>query len=218
MEHVVENYGLSHIGIQIFGYLDNQSLVKSRLVAKSWMDLIDQKLLESRKRSWTWKKEKLEVLEQNHMDFYETLPHWKSVNKHFRQNRSVEDTRKFIEIMESYFRRYENIYLDYDPLMTFVLEESKAKMRLVLPSVDHINHYIDGRTMLHVAVTGWRVEIVQMLFEEFRDKIDILRQGPGLLKTARRCRPGIRSHPSISSRRIDLIVDILDYYLRQAMQ
>ena len=201
------------------GCLDNQSLVKSRLVAKSWMDLIDQKLLESRKRSWTWKKEKLEALEQNHMDFYEKLPHWKSVNKHFRQCRSVEDTRKFIEIMDSYFGRYELIYLDYDPLMTFVLEESKAKLRLVLPSVDHINHYIDGRTMLHVAVTGWRVEIVQMLFEEFRDKIDILRQGPGLLKTARRCRPGIRSHTHPSTtRRVNLIVDILDYYLRQAMQ
>ena len=40
MENIVENYGLSHIALEIFGYLDFESLANATEVKTTWRNLI----------------------------------------------------------------------------------------------------------------------------------------------------------------------------------
>ena len=169
METIIENYGLSHIAIHMLDHLDYKSLCKARLVSKSWKDLIDNFCI--RKRS-EWKL--ISFLEPR-KGFLEQWPEWKNILRDFIENRTSEDVKLLLEALEYYFDRYCHIFNVLDPLMIAIeLKNDFSHVKLIVPSVKNLNYQNkDGRTILHVAVTYGRVEIVKWLLDNHHQKIDL---------------------------------------------
>merc|ERR1711953_265817 len=79
MERILQNYGLSHIVIKTFGYLDYKSLCKARLTSQSWKDFIDTYCKPNRVQ---WK---LTVTFHSKQWFLELWPEWKNILSDFNQ-------------------------------------------------------------------------------------------------------------------------------------
>ena len=107
--------------------------------------------------------------------FLEQWPEWKNIWKDFVQNRTSEDVKLLLEALEYYFDRYCHIFNVLDPLMIAIeLKNDFSLVKLIVPSVKNLNYQNkDGRTILHVAVTYGRVEIVKWLLENYHQKIDL---------------------------------------------
>ena len=169
MEKILQNYGLSHIVIKIFGYLDYKSLCKARLTSQSWKDFIDTYCKPNRVQ---WK---LTVTFHSKQWFLELWPEWKNILSDFIQNRSSNDVKKLLDIVNYYFNQYPHILNLLDPLMMAIeLKNDFNQVKLILPSVQNLNYQNrDGRTILHKAITYGRLEMVQWLLEHERHRIDL---------------------------------------------
>ena len=169
MEKIFQNYGLSHIVIKIFGYLDYKSLCKARLTSQSWKDFIDTYCKPNRVQ---WK---LTVTFHSKQWFLELWPEWKSILSDFIQNRSSNDVKKLLDIVNYYFNQYPHILNLLDPLMMAIeLKNDFDQVKLILPSVQNLNYQNrDGRTILHKAITYGRLGIIRWLLEHGRHKIDL---------------------------------------------
>ena len=111
MEKIFQNYGLSHIGIKIFGYLDYCSLCKARLTFRLWKDFIDT-FCKPNRIQW-----RLTVTFHSKKWFLELWPEWKNILSDFIQNRSSHDGKKLIAIVTYYFNQYPQMLELLDPLM-----------------------------------------------------------------------------------------------------
>ena len=111
MEKIFQNYGLSHIAIKIFGYLDFCSLCKARLTFRLWRDFIDT-FCRPNRIQW-----RLTVTFHSKKWFLELWPEWKNILSDFIQNRSSNDVKKLFAIVNSYFNQYPHMLNLLDPLM-----------------------------------------------------------------------------------------------------
>ena len=111
MERILQNYGLSHIALKIFDYLDYKSLCKARLTSQSWKDFIDTF---SKPNRIQWK---LTLTFHSKKWFLELWPEWKSILSDFVQNRTSVDVNKLLEIVNNYFNTYPHVLNILDPLM-----------------------------------------------------------------------------------------------------
>ena len=174
MENIVENHGLSHIGIQIFNHLDNKSLANARLVKISWTNLIDTKLLEKRKKLRI--KKTFQFYRINFKKFFEFWPEWKRILEDFRLNRSFEDFQNLNRLMKEYFKKYGNTDVEqkFDPLMfTTIFKSDISTLQLILPSVRSLRFTNrTGQTLLHFAVVYGQTDIVKLIVNEHGHKVD----------------------------------------------
>ena len=178
MENIVENYGLSHVAIQILDYLDDKSLTNSRLVKENWKNLIDSSLID---RIDQLIDKALNVFEIKFPDFFKAWPEWLKIFADFRKNRSYEDFLYLNQDLETYFESYEykidstrNIGRAFDPLRLAVQKNDISFLRLVLPSVKNLSYAnVQGYTLLHKAVMVGNCEIVKLILTEFRHKLDL---------------------------------------------
>ena len=100
MEKIFQNYGLSHIAIKIFGYLDYCSLCKARLTFRLWKDFIDT-FCRPNRIQW-----RLTITFHSKEWFLELWPEWKNILSDFIQNRSSNDVKKLFAIVNYYFNQY----------------------------------------------------------------------------------------------------------------
>merc|ERR1712062_685603 len=158
MEKIFQNYGLSHIGIKIFGYLDYCSLCKARLTFRLWKDFI-YTFCKPNRIQW-----RFTVTFHSKKWFLELWPEWKNILSDFIQNRSSNDVKKLLDILNL-----------LDPLMMAIeLKNDFNQVKLILPSVQNLNYQNrDGRTILHKAITYGRLEMVQWLLEHERHMINL---------------------------------------------
>ena len=124
MEKIVENQGLSFVAIQIFEFLDFESLEKAILVKKSWRDLI--------KTSPKLKKRiivhrSLRYLETENPYFFRMYPVWRTIFDDFKRNRSFEDSKKLKEKIEEYFNRYRHIMNQLGMLIIVLIQYFTAR-------------------------------------------------------------------------------------------
>ena len=111
MERILQNYGLTHIALKIFDYLDFKSLCKARLTSQSWKDFIDTF---SKPNRIQWK---LTLTFHSKKWFLELWPEWKCILSDFVQNRTSVDVNKLLEIVNYYFNTYPHVLNILDPLM-----------------------------------------------------------------------------------------------------
>ena len=168
MDNIFQNYGLSHISMKIFDYLDYKSLCKARLVSKAWKDLIDHIAMEKRNEGhlvWLFKSKQW---------FLREWPEWKNILMDFIKNRTSEEVKSLFKMLDKYFYSYSTLMnkLD-DPLMLAIgLRNVMAHVKLILPSVKNMNYRNrEGRTILHNAVTFGRLQIVKLLLD-YSSRID----------------------------------------------
>ena len=174
MENIVENYGLSHIALQIFNYLDDKSLAKARLVNTSWTNLIDAKLLEKRKKLRI--KKTFQFYRKHFKKFFQFWPEWKRILEDFRLNKTFEDFLKLNKLLKEYFQKYGNTDLEqkFDPLIFITAFKSDISiLELILPSVQSLKYTNrTGQTLLHFAVVYGRFDIVKLIVNEHGHKVD----------------------------------------------
>ena len=100
MEILVDNEGLSHIGLDIFTYLDPVSLAQARLVCKSWCLLITRSRVwwTSKLSQFKRKTKRIEgengvwvLMPRNH----ERWNYWKKPIKHFMEKANLDYLKKF---------------------------------------------------------------------------------------------------------------------------
>ena len=168
MDNIFQNYGLSHISMKIFDYLDYKSLCKARLVSKAWKDLIDHISIEKRNEwhlVWLFKSKQW---------FLREWPEWKNILMDFIHNRTSEEVKTLFKMLDKYFYSYSTLMnkLD-DPLMLAIgLRNVMAHVKLILPSVKNLNYQNrEGRTILHQAVIYGRLAIVKLLLD-YSQRID----------------------------------------------
>ena len=173
METIVENYGLSLIAVQIFDYLDDASLSNARLVKKSWRQLIDY---EVQRRRFKREKAKLKNFWISKKYFLNAWPEWKVILRDFNKNQNYGKTRKLLKFLENSFHYYGHIMNFLDPLMIVIEINPKFDiLELILPSIKNFNYQSPGtgKTLLHVAVTYGRYEIVERILKQKTCQIDL---------------------------------------------
>ena len=179
MENLVENHGLSWIAVKILDQLDDKSLATARLIKSTWKDLIDETLSEKRKliiRERRLVHEKLKKIKErcsNHM--FKLYPEWKNIINDFQERRSSEDIEKLCELITKYCDYYIHISSSVDPLMLAVeFKNDISVLELVLPSVKSLRYTNrEGCTVLHIATTYGRLEMVKLILNEYAHLIDI---------------------------------------------
>ena len=180
LDKIIQNYGLSHIGIKIFEELDYKSLCQARLVSHAWKELIDNEMQDTlilKRKTWMVNRDEsieLKSFLQSKDWFLKTWPEWKSITRDFVQNRATKDVKKLLEVLNYYFDYYPHISNLYDPLMVAIgIKNDLTQVKLIVPSVKNLNFQNkNGRTILHKAVTYGRLEIVDWLLETQHHKID----------------------------------------------
>ena len=100
MEILVDNEGLSHIGLDIFTYLDPSSLAQARLVCRSWCMLITRSRVwwTSKLSQFKRKTKRIEgengiwvLMPRNH----ERWNYWKKPIKHFMKKANLDYLERF---------------------------------------------------------------------------------------------------------------------------
>ena len=179
MEWITKSPGLWNILEQILANLDPKSLKNAALVCQTWNHIskgvkkeVLTKYLSQFKSKQSW--------------FFKQWPEWSNILEDFIQNRSDEDIEKLIKILENHFNpdakpyKYlnqsilERMCKRRDPLMIAAeIDNNISAFELILPSVKNLNSKdpIDGKTVLHLAITNGRSEIVKLLLQ-YGDKID----------------------------------------------
>ena len=178
MEHIVENYGLSLIAVQVFQHLDDKSLCNAMLVKKSWRDLIEPEA--KSRESNAAKKELITFKGRQHSISYflKQWPEWHSIFEDFL-NRTYAEVDQLLKFLEHCFHYYCHMMNTVDPLM--IAMEFKYDLeffKLVLPSIKNPNYQSPtgdrkGKTILHTAVLCGRSEMVKLIWEQHGLKINL---------------------------------------------
>ena len=113
IDWLINNPGLIHVAEQIFGYLNNETLLSCLLVSNPWNTYLNN---ESRILSWR----KLEWLHNKKIDaapkgsryrkahsILSLFPDWINVLNYFKRKGSLEDLKEIVTVLELYVTKYE---------------------------------------------------------------------------------------------------------------
>ena len=153
MDRLVENPGLSFLAVDIFTLLDIPSLLRCRLVCKSWKFVIEERLL--------WKK-KMEYFRSKYGQlFFYYWPEWKEMFDifFFSHKTSSEDLMIFSEIIEGYLKS--NQLWNVNPLHYASSIGKPEYVKLLWPFLEkkccQSRDY--GHNPLHLAVESGNLEL-----------------------------------------------------------
>ena len=138
METIFSNPGLSIIAIDIFKEFDPNSLLKARLVCKSWKSLIDCSPKLQDKPFIQKKKKLLEFVSLESVNqLTEKWPAWQKILSHFLNHRSFEDILKLGQILQNYFAQIQDTF---DPLLAASNSDEWDTVEFLLLSVKDLNY------------------------------------------------------------------------------
>ena len=164
MDRLLNNPGLSHLALEIFEYLDKSSLLKSRLVCKSWNQFIEDELTYSTKIEY-WKSQASWKTDS----FFFFWPEWIDI---FDKIHSIKHLRIFYDLFDMYFQQ--QVDCNLSPIH-FAAKQGNAEfmelaMELIWPYIEEKGHQsIDyGLNPLHLAVESGNLDIVKMLVEKYK--------------------------------------------------
>ena len=163
MDRLITNPGLSHLGIEIFKYLDIPSLLKARLVCQLWNEFIETELLCQTKINY-WKHQASWKTDS----FFYLWPEWIEI---FDKIHSMKYLKIFCELFENYFTTSSD--WNMSPLH-FAASRGNAEftelaIELIGPIIEEKGHQsIDyGLNPLHLAVESGNLKLVKLLAETY---------------------------------------------------
>ena len=138
METIFSNPGLSIIAIDIFKEFDPNSLLKARLVCKSWKSLIDSSPKLQDNPLIQKKKKLLEFVSLESVNqLTEKWPAWQKILSHFLNHRSFEDILKLGQILQNYFAQIQDTF---DPLLAASNSDEWDTVEFLLLSIKDLNY------------------------------------------------------------------------------
>lgn len=149
MERLIDNYGLIHLATQIFAYLDNESLLQSQLVCKSWLNFLQNQRF-FWKRKLRAKSGKVSELNQD----------WQKLVSNIEKKGSVEDILSLISIMEKF--KGSCLHFGITPLHQAIFSGDLELISFILP---HFNDPLQTRNV-------WRFKSNMFKIIVFKDVFD----------------------------------------------
>ena len=122
METIFSNSGLNIIAIEIFKKLDAKSRLTSRLVAKSWRDIIDN----NTELCCT-------VDPKSISQMIEKFPDWYHILILFNRKRSLEEVSKLAQILQAYFAS--DPKMESDPFLSAAKSNKWDTVNFLLPRI-----------------------------------------------------------------------------------
>ena len=164
---LVENPGLSTLGVQIFSSLDYRSLIRCRAVAKSWKLLIDSRL----KKMWI---NDLKTMKECKWKFFQRWPEWMLAFSRILSRKKTEEVLIFWTIMSDYFKAFPEDDFPQSPLHFTAKNGALDQLKLLMDQTQNYEAVDNARRTAFIwACWKGRDKVVEYLFKDRKLMINI---------------------------------------------
>ena len=164
MEYIINNRGLDHIAIQIFGYLSHKELIKCRLVSQVWKDFVDKEKLLQQKLKELMDTKIIMVLVKR-------FPKWHYIINRFLESENTVHVAEFIELLDYYtFKANELSVWKYGTPTHLASADGKVNFLKLLNenniSLDDKIILFNPQSPFELAVSEGQAEVVKFFIDQ----------------------------------------------------